>query len=114
VGIDQSKTCDQRRRLIYDGLHRLYGRPPLWRRLESTLQLPLSVHLLTGPVVYALVDLRAPGDFSHRDIITLSTTDARVLPIWHYGQNHTADDWILWAMHPLHFGTLWGTSVKIL
>jgi len=74
----------------------------------------LSDPLLTGPVVYALVDLRAPGDFSHRDIITLSTTDARVLTIWHYGQNHTTGDWILWAMHPLHFGTLWGTSVKML
>jgi uncharacterized iron-regulated membrane protein len=74
----------------------------------------LSDPLLAGTVVYALVDLRAPGDFSHRDIITLSTTDARILTIWHYGQNHTAGDWILWAMHPLHFGTLWGMSVKIL
>jgi uncharacterized iron-regulated membrane protein len=74
----------------------------------------LSDPLLAGTVVYALVDLRAPGDFSHRDIITLSTKDSRVLTIWHYGQNHTAGDWILWAMHPLHFGTLWGMSVKVL
>jgi uncharacterized iron-regulated membrane protein len=74
----------------------------------------LSDPLLAGNTVYALVDLRAPGDFSHRDIITLSTTDARVLTVWHYGQNRTAGDWILWAMHPLHFGTLWGMSVKIL
>jgi hypothetical protein len=74
----------------------------------------LSDPLLTGTVVYALVDLRAPGDFSHRDIITLSTIDASVLTVWHYGQNHTAGDWILWAMHPLHFGTLWGIAVKIL
>jgi uncharacterized iron-regulated membrane protein len=74
----------------------------------------LSDPLLTGSTVYALVDLRAPGDFSHRDIINLSTTDARVLTVWHYGQNRTAGDWILWAMHPLHFGTLWGTSIKVL
>jgi uncharacterized iron-regulated membrane protein len=74
----------------------------------------LSDPLLSGTTVYALVDLRAPGDFSHRDIITLSTSDARVLTIWHYGQNQSAGDWILWAMHPLHFGTLWGTSIKIL
>jgi uncharacterized iron-regulated membrane protein len=74
----------------------------------------LSDPLLSGTTIYALVDLRAPGDFSHRDIITLSTTDARVLTIWHYGQNRTAGDWFLWAMHPLHFGTLWGMSVKIL
>ena len=73
----------------------------------------LSDPLLSGTVVYALVDLRAPGDFSHRDIITLSTTDARVLTIWHYGQNRTAGDWFLWAMHPLHFGTLWGMFFKV-
>jgi uncharacterized iron-regulated membrane protein len=74
----------------------------------------LSDPLLTGPITYALVDLRAPGDFSHRDIITISTADARVLAVWHYGRNRTPGDWILWAMHPLHFGTLWGIFVKIL
>jgi uncharacterized iron-regulated membrane protein len=74
----------------------------------------LSDPLLSGQTVYALVDLREPGDFSHRDIITLSTTNARILTIWHYGENQTAGDWFLWAMHPLHFGTLWGRSVKIL
>jgi uncharacterized iron-regulated membrane protein len=74
----------------------------------------LSDPLLTGTIVYALVDLRAPGDFSHRDIISLSTTDARVLTVWHYGQNRTAGDWILWAMHPLHFGTLWGVFFKLI
>jgi uncharacterized iron-regulated membrane protein len=74
----------------------------------------LSDPALKGQTVYALVDLRAPGDFSHRDILTLSTTDARVLTTWHYGQNHTLGDWFLWAMHPLHFGTLWGLPIKIL
>jgi uncharacterized iron-regulated membrane protein len=69
--------------------------------------------LLSSTSLYALVDLRAPGDFSHRDIITISTTDARILTIWHYGQNQTAGDWFLWAMHPLHFGTLWGPFFKI-
>jgi uncharacterized iron-regulated membrane protein len=74
----------------------------------------LSDPLLSGSMVYALVDLRTPGDFSHRDIITLSTADAHVLTIWHYGQNHSAGDWILWAMHPLHFGNLWGRAVEII
>lgn len=74
----------------------------------------LSDPLLSGSTVYALVDLRAPGDFSHRDIITISTTHARVLAVWHYGQNRTAGDWILWATHPLHFGTLWGIFFKII
>jgi uncharacterized iron-regulated membrane protein len=74
----------------------------------------LSDPLLSGTIIYALVDLRVSGDFSHRDIITLSTTDARILTIWHYGQNRTAGDWILWSMHPLHFGTLWGIFFKLI
>jgi uncharacterized iron-regulated membrane protein len=74
----------------------------------------LSDPTLSGQTAYALVDLRASGDFSHRDIIALSTSDAHVLTIWHYGQNHSVGDWILWAMHPLHFGTLWGLAFKVL
>ena len=73
----------------------------------------LSDPLLSGDAAYALVDLRAPGDFSHRDIIAISTSDARVLTLWRYGQNQTVGDWILWSMHPLHFGTLWGTWIKV-
>lgn len=73
----------------------------------------VSDPMLRGTVVYAEMDLRAPGDFSHRDIVTVATTDARVLTVWHYGQNRTAGDWFLWAMHPLHFGTLWGMAAKV-
>ncbi len=29
-------------------------------------------------------------------------------------EKRTAGDWIIWAMHPLHFGTSWGLAVKIL
>jgi uncharacterized iron-regulated membrane protein len=74
----------------------------------------LSDPSLAGSVVYAQMDLRAPGDFAHRDIVTVSTSDARVLTVWHYGSNHTIGDWIMWSMHPLHFGTLWGLPFKIL
>ena len=69
---------------------------------------------LAGPIVYAQMDLRAPGDFAHRDIVTISTADARILTVWHYGRNQTLGDWIMWSMHPLHFGTLWGLPFKIL
>jgi uncharacterized iron-regulated membrane protein len=69
---------------------------------------------LVGATTFAQMDLRAPGDFSHRDIITLDTSNARVLSIWHYGKNRTLGDWIMWSMHPLHFGTLWGMTFKIL
>lgn len=74
----------------------------------------LSDLSLTGRIAYAQMDLRAPGDFSHRDIVTIDTANARVLTIWHYGRNHTAGDWFMWAMHPLHFGTLWGLPFKVL
>jgi uncharacterized iron-regulated membrane protein len=73
----------------------------------------ISDPTLKGKTVYALVDLRAPGDFSHRDIVTVSVTEARVSTVWHYGQNKTLGDWFIWAMHPLHFGTLWGPGLKI-
>jgi uncharacterized iron-regulated membrane protein len=73
----------------------------------------LSDPSLVSTVVYAQMDLRAPGDFSHRDIVTVDTTNAHVLTIWHYGQNHSLGDWIMWAQHPLHFGTLWGYPVKV-
>jgi uncharacterized iron-regulated membrane protein len=74
----------------------------------------LSDPMLSGESTYALVDLREPGDFSHRDILQISTVDGRLLSTWHYGQNHSAGDWFLWAMHPLHFGTLWGIAFKVL
>jgi len=69
---------------------------------------------LATDTVFAQMDLRAPGDFSHRDIVTVDTATAKVLTIWHYGQNVSAGDWIMWSMHPLHFGTLWGMPFKIL
>lgn len=61
---------------------------------------------------YVLLDRGAAGDFSHRDLVRVRTADARVLSVWHYGERHTLGDWILWSMHPLHFGTVWGPVVK--
>ncbi len=69
---------------------------------------------LSATTIYAQMDLRAPGDFSHRDIVTLDATNAHVLAVWHYGRNQTPGDWIMWSMHPLHFGTLWGLPLRIL
>lgn len=69
---------------------------------------------LTEPTVIALMDRGRPGDFSHRDVITMDAASGRVLTIWHYGQNQSLGDWIMWAMHPLHFGTLWGLPIKVL
>jgi uncharacterized iron-regulated membrane protein len=64
--------------------------------------------------VIVYVDRGEPGDFSHRDIHYFSAVTGKLVATWHYGQNRSAGDWILWAMHPLHFGTLWGLGPKIL
>jgi uncharacterized iron-regulated membrane protein len=74
----------------------------------------LSDPSLLTTTAYAQMDLRAPADFSHRDILAISTVNAQVLTDWHYGANHTLGDWFLWSQHPLHFGTLWGLPIKIL
>ncbi len=67
----------------------------------------------TSGKIIAYVDSRAPGDFSHRNIYTFSAATGDLLTTWHYGQNSTVGDWILWLVYPLHFGTLWGMPVKI-
>jgi uncharacterized iron-regulated membrane protein len=66
----------------------------------------------TGNIV-AYMDTAATGDYTHRDIHTFAA-DGTLLSTWHYGQNETLGDWILWLVNPLHFGTLWGTPVKVL
>lgn len=73
----------------------------------------LSNATLTGPTVYASMDFAAPGDFLHRDIVCLDAANGRVLSIWHYNEKHSTGDWILWLMHPLHFGTQWGLALKV-
>jgi uncharacterized iron-regulated membrane protein len=69
---------------------------------------------LIDPTVLVEMDLRDPGNFAHRDLITIETSSARVLTVWHYGNNVTLGDWILWSMFTLHFGTVWGLPIKIL
>jgi uncharacterized iron-regulated membrane protein len=74
----------------------------------------LSNPSLAGSVAFASMDLGRPGDSSHRDIVTIDTSSARVLSVWHYGANRSLGDWIMWSMRPLHFGLLWGLPMKIL
>ncbi len=72
----------------------------------------LSNASLTEAVVYASMDLRDPGNFLYRDIVQIDASDGRILSVWHYSDKHGFGDWIIWLMHPLHFGTLWGTTIK--
>lgn len=88
----------------------LAGLPQLGPGRLSGVGLPAE----PGGAVTVYVDLRDPGDFSHRDIFTFDGHSGKVLTVWHYGQNRSLGDWVLWLMYPLHFGTLWGMGVKIL
>jgi uncharacterized iron-regulated membrane protein len=76
----------------------------------SGIALPIAA---TGNVI-VYVDRGRPGDFSHRDIHYFGASSGKLLATWHYGENRTAGDWILWAMHPLHFGTVWGMAAKVM
>ncbi len=64
--------------------------------------------------VNAYMNLRTPEDFGHADIVRFDAKTGAMVSLWHYGQNHSAGDWILWAMQPLHFGSLWGPWVRAL
>ena len=68
----------------------------------------------SGGNVTLYVDRLSPGDFSHRDIDTFDGHTGKLLTVWHYGENQSLGDWILWLVYPLHFGTLWGLPIKIL
>jgi uncharacterized iron-regulated membrane protein len=61
----------------------------------------------------AYMDRGEPGDFSHRYIHTFAA-DGQLLSTWNYGEKQSLGDWVLWMVYPLHFGTLWGTWVKVL
>lgn len=74
----------------------------------------LSNAALHDSTAYASMDLAAPGNFLHRDIVLIDTTNGHVLSTWHYAEKHSVGDWILWLQHPLHFGTQWGLAVKVL
>ena len=54
------------------------------------------------------------GDYSNTDFVYFDQRSGRHLYTWHRGQNHTFADWAQWLIAPLHFGTSWGQSVKVL
>jgi uncharacterized iron-regulated membrane protein len=67
-----------------------------------------------GQDVYLYMNLRTPQDFAHSDILRFDPGTGMLRSVWHYGQNRTAGDWLLWAMQPFHFGTIWGPWMRAL
>jgi uncharacterized iron-regulated membrane protein len=54
------------------------------------------------------------GDYSNTDFVYFDQRSGQWLYTWHRGQNHTLGDWLVWLIAPLHFGTSWGQTVKVL
>ena len=54
------------------------------------------------------------GDYSNTDFVYLDQRSGKLLYTWHRGQNHTLADWYVWLIAPLHFGTSFGQSFKVL
>jgi uncharacterized iron-regulated membrane protein len=54
------------------------------------------------------------GDYSSTDFVYLDQRSGKLLYTWHRGKNHTLGDWYVWLIAPLHFGTSFGQSFKVL
>ena len=58
---------------------------------------------------------RRPGPgYEYADNVFFDPYDGKYLATWRYGINQTLGDWFIWLQIPLHFGTYWGMTVKIL
>ena len=54
------------------------------------------------------------NDLRNADFVYFDPASGAYVDTVHRGIKRTAGDWIIWSMYPLHFGTSWGMSVKIL
>ena len=48
------------------------------------------------------------------DTVFFDPYSGAYLTTWRYGVNQTLGDWVIWLMVPLHFGTYWGLTFKLL
>jgi uncharacterized iron-regulated membrane protein len=57
---------------------------------------------------------RRPGPgYEYADNVFFDPYDGKYLATWRYGINQTLGDWFIWLQIPLHFGTYWGMTVKV-
>jgi uncharacterized iron-regulated membrane protein len=50
----------------------------------------------------------------YEDIVYFNPYTGQYLATWKYGDNKSLGDWLVWSQVPLHFGTSWGLSIKII
>jgi uncharacterized iron-regulated membrane protein len=58
---------------------------------------------------------RAGGEGrEYEDTVYFNPYTGEHLATWRYGVNESLGDWLIWLQIPLHFGTSWGLTVKII
>ncbi len=67
-----------------------------------------------APIFTVYMAHRAMGDYANTDFIYFDQLSGQLLLNWRRGENHTLGDWLLWLAVPLHFGTSFGMTGKIL
>jgi uncharacterized iron-regulated membrane protein len=50
----------------------------------------------------------------YMDTVYLNPYTGQYISTWRYGVNQSLGDWIVWSQVPLHFGTYWGWTVKLI
>lgn len=50
----------------------------------------------------------------YEDTVYLNPYNGEHLATWRYGVNESVGDWVIWLQVPLHFGTSWGMTVKVI
>jgi uncharacterized iron-regulated membrane protein len=85
------------------------GGKPLAIMLPRNEKAPLTVFLTRGEIVADSAE--PPSDV---DKVYFDPYNGNHLGSESLTPNRTVGDWIIWSMVPLHFGTQWGFTVKIL
>lgn len=57
---------------------------------------------------------RDDGSLLEADYLYFHPRTGRHLATWQRGVTQSFGDWVIWAMHPVHFGTQWGLAVKVI
>jgi uncharacterized iron-regulated membrane protein len=66
-----------------------------------------------APLAILMRRRNSPG-YEYVDTVYFNPYNGDYISTWRYGVNQSLGDWIIWSQVPLHFGTYWGLSVKII
>ncbi|MGH9559791.1 MAG: PepSY-associated TM helix domain-containing protein, partial [Bryobacteraceae bacterium] len=66
-----------------------------------------------APLAILMRRRSGPG-YEYADTLYFDPYDGSYIETWRYGVNQTLGDWFIWLQIPLHYGTYWGTGVKII